>query len=251
MSVGRFYRTANYMLGYMLASACANEPQLIAQAIAPDNESSSGRRLLEIGPADGRITRIISRYFDHVHFFEPQPVFHTLSCLAMDAVGGHYRSENAEFSPERVDEFQDRFHVILLSHVLYHVPEQHWVRWFSAFRSILAPAGTVRVILWSEDSEAFRMTNSLSPQRWPLTAERFLEAANHKDFHERTGLKVTEVMDLKPQIRAGNEASAKLILDFFLGHRTAVAIDAGQSRAIAELMNGINNNQKLITLAGL
>jgi hypothetical protein len=248
----RFFYSDSYALGYMILSECSAEPQQIAAIVEQQwqmLDHDSRHTLLDVGAADGRITALLSKGFEHVAAYEPNDVLYAL------LVGRFWgRREFSSFHRT----WNAREHVsssvshIMISHVLYHIPQSKWGEIISRIGSSDNPGQRrcVTLVLWNEAAQAYRFCSSVNPKRWHVTADDLSETL--RQLSERIpDIKVT-VHRLDPIIRVPTPGAADAVATFLLGRKHAESIRGVKHRKqLVQILlgQGLNNSQSIFSVS--
>ncbi|MFJ8436354.1 class I SAM-dependent methyltransferase [Kitasatospora sp. NPDC094019] len=119
------------------------------------------RVLLDVGAGEGRTTAHLARYFERTVAIEPSAAMRErLRAVCPDALVLPDPIDVAE-PPEPAD-------LVHLSHVLYYVPSQDWLRTVGRVLDWAAPGGTLLVVLQNPESPCMRMAAHFTGVRYDL-----------------------------------------------------------------------------------
>lgn len=146
------------------------------------------RVLLDVGAGEGRTTAHLAQYFARTVAIEPSAAMRErLHAVCPDALVLPDPIDTAE-PPEPAD-------LVHLSHVLYYVPSEDWLRTVGRVLDWAAPGGTLLVVLQNPESPCMRMAAHFTGVRHDLRplAEQLAEqgpehavALETLDLHYRT-----------------------------------------------------------------
>ncbi|WP_405363300.1 class I SAM-dependent methyltransferase [Kitasatospora sp. NBC_00085] len=143
------------------------------------------RVLLDVGAGEGRTTAHLGRFFERTVAVEPSAAMRERLRLACP---------DALVLPEPIDEAQPPgpADLVHLSHVLYYVPEEDWLRTVGTVLGWTVHGGTLVVMLQNPDSPCMRMAEHFTGVRYDLRplADRLRE---REPAHEYT----LETLDLR------------------------------------------------------
>ncbi|MFF7588493.1 class I SAM-dependent methyltransferase [Kitasatospora purpeofusca] len=119
------------------------------------------RVLLDVGAGEGRTTAHLAQYFERTVAIEPSAVMRErLRAVCPGALVLPDPIDAAE-PPEPAD-------LVHLSHVLYYVPPEDWLRTVGRVLDWAAPGGTLLVVLQNPESPCMRMAAHFAGVRYDL-----------------------------------------------------------------------------------
>ncbi|MGK5640703.1 class I SAM-dependent methyltransferase [Streptomyces sp. URMC 126] len=131
-----------------------------------------GRRrvFLDVGAGDGRTTARLAPYFERTVAVEPSAAMR--EALLRACPGATVVAEPVERAEPGV-----RADLVLLSHVLYYLPEEEWPDVLDRVFDWVAPGGTLVVLLQNPDNACMRMVRHFTGARFDLrpATRRLLE----------------------------------------------------------------------------
>jgi|SRR5208337_722922 len=241
-------RVGGYIRGFKAFKTASGNDEVLARAISEVCNPELGETVLDIGTADGSLVAQMVGRSASVTYFEPLPELYRAAYENLSAACSSVEGFNDNFTPD-VDLGSRQYSLILLSHVLYHVPYQTWTQFFSVLRKILAPSGTIVATLWSKQSEAFSFAQELTPDRPLPAADHLLELATTQDFMKKAGCELVGKRDVTVRIQAKPSHEANAVLCFLSGRCfKAIAQNPRQhARARWRIQQGLNNHQTIMT----
>ena len=164
-------RIDGYIRSFKAFKTASGNDEVLARAISQLCNPELRETVLDIGTADGSLVAQMVGRSARVTYFEPLSELYRAAHDNLSSACSIIEAFNDNFTPD-LDLGRRQYSLILLSHVLYHVPYQTWTRFFSSLCKILAPSGTIVATLWSKQSEAFSFAQNsplivLCPQ--PIT----------------------------------------------------------------------------------
>jgi SAM-dependent methyltransferase len=97
-------------------------------------------RTLDVGPGPGHITEPLARRSKHITMVEKLPQFETL-------LKNQYENADVIVSCISDTTFEEKFDIILFSHVLYYHHESKWLEMTARLHSLLNKGGELLIIL--------------------------------------------------------------------------------------------------------
>jgi hypothetical protein len=243
----RFFLQEEYALGYIAFSVSSNE-EISLGPLLHDLVHGRGeaRRLLDIGSADGRLTKQVGRDCDHITFFEPNPVLYSLSLSRLRPVVTTLDAWNTIFPDGNSD--AAKHDAAIVSHVLYHVQREAWPIFFASLACKVRPGGLLLVVLWNDNSEARRLSVAIDPSRWLICASDLEEAM---ELIAAAGFALIRRIVLRPRVRTFSAEVAGLVTAFLAGQRNSIdSHRSDNARALCSKMldEGISNQQTVFVL---
>ncbi|MFB7469587.1 class I SAM-dependent methyltransferase [Kitasatospora sp. NPDC056184] len=160
------------------------------------------RMLLDVGAGEGRTTAYLARHFERTVAVEPSAAMREKLRLACPGALVLPEPVEAAEPPGPAD-------LVHLSHVLYYVPPQEWLRTVRRVRGWVAPGGTLLVVLQNPESPCMRMAAHFTGVRYDLaplaeqlaaqdadgSAPEFAYGLEALDLHYRTD-RLDEAVDV-------------------------------------------------------
>ena len=154
---------AQYQQQLILFSECSTEKGIellkIGEVIAglPDRQ-----RFLDIGAGGGHLTIPVAQQFEQTTIIEPNQKQAEIFCRRYPAFCVHTASWTD------VDLGDERFDLILCSHVLYYIPEGAWLAMIEKMYRHLSPGGCIVIVLQSPLGEVAQFFSSLTSYDVPI-----------------------------------------------------------------------------------
>jgi SAM-dependent methyltransferase len=215
-AAARFFLQREYAFGYLLFSMSSNEEEVIGNSIRKALPSAvKHSSCLDIGAADGRISRLYAKDMNVYEAFEPNPLLFSLLKSRFDS-RANVRLRNLCFSPQSVTKIK-KFDVVVCCHVFYHINPADWERTIAKIGRLLRKGGSFINVLWSVSSDVRMVAEKVTPNRWICVAEDFL--SDNKAWFEQCRLRLKSREHLRPEIQAHSREAAAEIADFLVGRR--------------------------------
>ncbi len=221
--------------------------KLINTCILP--KLGNKKYFLDIGAGFGRFSLEIGKKFTTTSIIEPNQMLHRQLLKKLKGKVEINRSiqiplENVKFEKE------EKYDLILLSHILYYIPPELWFGEIQKLLNILHPKGLLIIILWSPKSQAYEYSSKLSPTLKNIHSQYLLETLK---VH---GMK-PQVISTKPWIKLRTLSEVKKLFEFLtLNNKLAPMLLNHQSKMLEILeitqRNGrgylVWNNQDIIVV---
>jgi 2-polyprenyl-3-methyl-5-hydroxy-6-metoxy-1,4-benzoquinol methylase len=245
-----FFLDPEYMPWHRTHSISSDEQVLLAEKIIQSIETFRGRgqKVIDIGCADGGLTRRFARLFKSITVFEPNELLfsHAVSKLSRETIQLHPYNE---VFPPSDDVLLDNFDTAIVSHVLYHVDKEHWHSFFNAVSRALRMGGVCIVALWNEESQARDFLRRAAPERRFVCSAEDLLSHKGKSLLFDAGLEIVKVEKIAPVIKAHSQSAAESIIKFLLGsERRATSAEAQTEFKNKVTTHGLKNWQSVITI---
>ncbi len=137
------------------------------------SKSTERNRFLDIGAGNGRLTEIIAPLFKETHCIEPHLKNAQYLAKKFDKVYNVYLQ--AFITPLKYD-------LILLSHVLYYIKRESWLRTIKDIFSSLEDKGIIILILQSKDGEVQKFFNKFANEVYDIDPIQFAEELTQFDY---------------------------------------------------------------------
>ena len=241
-------RIDGYIRGFTAFKTASSNDDVLARAISQVCNPELRETVLDIGTGDGSLVAQMAGSLTRVTYFEPLPELYHAAYENLSAVCSSVEGFNDSFNPD-VDLGRRRYSLILLSHVLYHVPYQTWTHLFSCLCKLLTPSGKIVATLWSKQSEAFAFAQELTPDRPLPAADHLLELATTHDFMKKAGCELVVKKDVTVRIQAKPSYEADAVLCFLSGRCFKAIVQNPQQHARARwrIQQGLNNHQSIMS----
>jgi predicted SAM-dependent methyltransferase len=118
------------------------------------NKLSNKDRLLDIGSASGKIAKALSSHFNHITLIEPNNEYEN----------SYAEIKNHTLFKSTFDEFSDdnKYDLILCSHILYHVERGNWLDFIKKIHDYLAPNGKAVIIMIAERGDNHKVYEKIN-----------------------------------------------------------------------------------------
>lgn len=110
------------------------------------------RETLDVGPGPGHISEPLARCSQRITMVEKSLKYEPL-------LRGQFENARVIISPIEDLVFDERFDVILFSHVLYYLPEEKWLEVCTKLHSMLSQRGELLIVLNSDSGDWWRIVN--------------------------------------------------------------------------------------------
>lgn len=154
---------AQYQQQLRLFSECSTEKGIelvnIGEVIAG---LPNRRRFLDIGAGGGHLTLPVAQQFEQTTIVEPNQKQADLFCRRHPAFCVH----SASWTDVDLDD--ERFDLILCSHVLYYIPEGTWLPMIEKMYRHLSDGGCIIIVVQSPLGEVARFFSSLTTYDVPI-----------------------------------------------------------------------------------
>ncbi|OEJ23833.1 hypothetical protein AR457_04285 [Streptomyces agglomeratus] len=154
--------TAAYRRAFELFLAGTDEKAVTHAHLARLVSRLARRRVfLDVGAGEGATTAHLGRHFERAVALEPSAAMREkLREVCPDAVVVAEPVDGVDLGEEA--------DLVLLSHVLYYLPEDRWLPTLSRVLHWVAPGGTLLVMLQSPDNACMRMVEHFTGTRFDL-----------------------------------------------------------------------------------
>jgi len=241
-------RIDGYIRSFKAFKTASGNDEVLARAISQLCNPELRETVLDIGTADGSLVAQMVGRSARVTYFEPLSELYRAAHDNLSSACSIIEAFNDNFTPD-LDLGRRQYSLILLSHVLYHVPYQTWTRFFSSLCKILAPSGTIVATLWSKQSEAFSFAQELTPDRPLPAANHLLELAATQDFMKKARCELVGKKDVTVRVQAKPSHEADAVLCFLSGRcfKAIIQNPRQHARARWRIQQGLNNHQTIMT----
>lgn len=227
--------------GLELLERQSNETERLCAAIDAylDRESSHPLRCLDVGSGTGRLLRCLSRHIAEATALEPDEE------LAKVLSNRKFPFPLVVLSG-RVEDFvngtEGPFDLILLAHVMYYVHRGSWDQVIDGLRAKLSAQGSLIAVLWTTESEFYRLATTLQGgDKWP-TADDLLTSLSGR-------MRIEARIPLTTEISVDTADQWMTLAELLQFESTDPAGDARFKQALQIGVAGarsLNNNQLLI-----
>nr|WP_299910928.1 methyltransferase domain-containing protein [Sphingomonas bacterium] len=228
----------------------SNEEELLGSAIYDliCEFSTAKGRILDIGSADGRICEKYIYEARESFAIEPNAILYSLLKRRLSAKTICLLGEFPDLPKVHLN-----LDAIVASHMLYHLDQNNLVCFLQCARSQLKYGGILILVLWNNESEAWKLCARYTPERWLWTAEDVVSDATLNDI-AGTGFKLIKEAHISPSIKAYTAEAQRAIFRFLFGSQTSPALlgDAFQDHsAVFSLRAGLDNSQTIFVLRAI
>lgn len=143
-----------YGILFDLFRRSSNETDVLLQRLIEPISNSPKQSLLDIGAADGTLTQKLMPYFDRIVAIEKEEN----NVYALRALG--IEAHHMLWEDFKTDE---KFEVVLASHILYYFNEESYLSECQRIREHLTPNGVGHVIINAHEGGYYNLINSFYP----------------------------------------------------------------------------------------
>ncbi|NOK32929.1 class I SAM-dependent methyltransferase [Corallococcus exercitus] len=144
-----------YATAFRLLAASATHPQNIHQIVTERLLPGLPVRptLLDVGAGAGSVAERLAPLFDSLTLLEPNP-----------EQSARFRHEKAKVLPVSLEGFdsQDRYDLVVCSHVMYHVPVSEWGGFIDRLLGFVRPGGTCLMVMAAARGPTYEMCREFS-----------------------------------------------------------------------------------------
>jgi SAM-dependent methyltransferase len=245
-----FYLTAEYIPMYRTHNISSDEPVLLANAIIRSIKTFGGKgpKVIDIGCADGGLTRRFASLFESITIFEPNDVLFSHAVSRLSRINAIKLQPHNKIFPPIDPVLDDNFDVAVVSHVLYHVDKAHWRSFFNAISRVLRIGGLCIVVIWNKKSQIRQFICHAAPDREKVYSAEDLLTHEGKLLLFESGLEIIEVKRIEPEIKAYSLGAAGDIFNFLLGSNRVPSEHALTEFEKQITAHGFKNSQSVITI---
>ncbi|MGD9622480.1 MAG: class I SAM-dependent methyltransferase [Mycolicibacterium sp.] len=157
-----------YATAYRLITATAKHPENITEVVKTRLLDQLGNKptLLDVGAGNCAVARRLASFFSRMVLLEPNP----------NQVAG-FDHPRATVLSESLQGFEstEQFDLVLLSHVLYHVPRAEWPGFVERLMSFVRPGGYALIVMAAAHGQEYELCQSFSDTWAGDTTELYAE----------------------------------------------------------------------------
>jgi SAM-dependent methyltransferase len=205
-----------YLAACLLLDSCSDETHLITKTVRRFLRQTGidATTLLDVGCGYGRLFGLLSEQkLAYLEFVEPAPIQYEMAHAAAVNVAKRFRGYRLD--AKLLDHAPlKKFDCVLISHVMYHIPHGEWSRFLNQHFSLVRSGGVMVVILWSKESELYRVVRDLTFREDLCVSEDVWDLAT-TDWELVSKSSECSRESIRPRLRIHEDESKDVLRLFF------------------------------------